>query len=77
MKYGDHKSTIEACDLLQGNIKIGRQSALARVRIMALWILRTPQRRQQWKVTCQANGLSDKFIEYDVETRWSSTYRMV
>lgn len=44
---------------------------------MALWILRTPQRRQQWKVTCQANGLNDKLIEYDVETRWNSTYRMV
>ena len=77
MKSRDHKSAIEACDLLQGNKKIGRQSALARVRIMALWILRTPQRRQQWKATCQANGLSDKFIEYDVETRWNSTYRMV
>lgn len=44
---------------------------------MALWILRIPQRRQQWKVSCQANGLNDKFIEYDVETRWNSTYRMV
>lgn len=77
MKSGDHKSAIEACDLLQGNKKIGQQSALARIRIMALWILRTPQRRQQWKVTCQANGLNDKFIEYDVETRWNSTYCMV
>ncbi|KAJ6001162.1 hypothetical protein N7481_001571 [Penicillium waksmanii] len=77
MKCGDHKPAIEACDLLQGNKKIRRQSALARIRIMARWILRTPQRRQQWKVTCQANGLNDKFIEYDVETRWNSTYRMI
>jgi hAT family protein len=77
MKSGDHKSAMEACDLLQENKKIGRQSALARIRIMVLWILRTPQRRQQWKVTCQANNLNDKFIEYDVETRWNSTYRMV
>ncbi|KAL3262695.1 hypothetical protein ABHI18_002508 [Aspergillus niger] len=59
------------------NEKIGRHSALARLRIMALWILRTPQRRQQWKVTCQTHGLNDKFIEYDVETRWNSTYRMI
>ena len=36
MKCGDHKSAIEACDLLQGNKKIGRQSTLARIRIMAL-----------------------------------------
>ncbi|GCB25878.1 putative AC transposase [Aspergillus awamori] len=77
LKSGDHKSAIEACDLLQENKKIGRHSALARLRIMALWILRAPQRRQQWKVTCQAHGLNDKFIEYDVETRWNSTYRMI
>ena len=77
MKSGDRKSAIEACDLLQGNKKIGLQSALAWIQIMALWILRTPQRRQQWKVTCQANGLNDKFIEYDVETCWNSTYHMI
>lgn len=44
---------------------------------MALWISRTPQRRQQWKVLCQSNRLQDKFIEYDVETRWKSIYRMI
>ncbi|KAJ5982209.1 hypothetical protein N7451_012309 [Penicillium sp. IBT 35674x] len=69
MKSGDHRSAAEACDLLQDNPKMGQHSALARLRIMALWISRTPQRRQQWKV--------DKFIEYDVETRWNSTYRMI
>ena len=77
LKSGDHKSAIEACDLLQDNKKIGRHSALSRLRIMALWISRTPQRRQQWKLVCQSNGLKDKFIEYDVETRWNSTYRML
>jgi hypothetical protein len=51
IKSRDHKSTIEAYNLLQGNKKIGRQSTLARIRIITLWILRTPQRRQQWKVT--------------------------
>ncbi|KAI9036752.1 uncharacterized protein KD926_001330 [Aspergillus affinis] len=56
---------------------MGRHSALARFRIMALWISRTPQRRQQWKVVCRSNDLRDKFIEYDVETRWNSTYRMI
>ena len=77
MKSGDHRSAAEACDLLQENKKMGRHSALARLRIMALWICRTPQRRQQWKVVCQSNALKDKFIEYDVETRWNSTYRMI
>jgi hypothetical protein len=44
---------------------------------MALWIARTPQRKQQWKLICQANRLKDSFIEYDVDTRWNSTHRML
>lgn len=77
LKVGDHKTANEMCDLLQQNKKIGRHSALARLRILVLWIARTPQRRQQWKVSCQTHGLNDKFIEYDVENRWNSTYRML
>jgi len=77
LKAGDHKTANEMCDLLQENKKIGRHSALARLRILVLWIARTPQRRQQWKVTCQTHGLDDKFIEYDVQNRWNSTYRML
>lgn len=38
MKSGDHRSAAEACDLLQENKKMGRHTALARLRIMALWI---------------------------------------
>ncbi|KAK9427740.1 hypothetical protein V1505DRAFT_403484, partial [Lipomyces doorenjongii] len=37
----------------------------------------TPQRKQQWKIICKANGLREKFIEYDVDTRWNSTHRMI
>lgn len=77
LKSGDHKSAIEACDLLQDNKKIGRHSALSRLQIMALCISRNPQRRQQWKLVCQSNGLKDKFIKYDIETRWNSTYCML
>lgn len=44
IKSGDHRSAAEACDLLQENKKMGRHSALARLRIMALWICRTLQR---------------------------------
>lgn len=43
MKSGDHKSAIEACDLLWQNKNTRRHSALAQLRIMALWILKTPQ----------------------------------
>jgi hypothetical protein len=77
LKAGDHSSAAAACDLLQESKDFGPQSPLARLRIMALWIARTPQRKQQWKIICQSNGLKDKFIEYDVETRWNSTHRML
>ncbi|ODQ71860.1 hypothetical protein LIPSTDRAFT_338167 [Lipomyces starkeyi NRRL Y-11557] len=62
---------------MQVNKEIESQSALSRLRIMALWIARTPQRKQQWKIICKANGLKEKFIEYDVDTRWNSTHRML
>ncbi|KAK9240242.1 hypothetical protein V1525DRAFT_395424 [Lipomyces kononenkoae] len=45
--------------------------------MMALWIAQTPQRKQKWKIICKANGLKEKFIEYDVDTRCHSTHRMV
>ncbi|KAK9241545.1 hypothetical protein V1506DRAFT_550417 [Lipomyces tetrasporus] len=51
------------------------QGVLARLRIVALWIDRSPQRRQKWKEVCKLLDLPDKFIEYDVDTRWSSTFR--
>jgi hypothetical protein len=79
LRSGDRKSAVDACDLLQTNqnLDIDSHSALSRLRIMALWIARTPQRKEQWKVMCKANGLKSKFIEYDVDTRWNSTHRML
>jgi hypothetical protein len=43
----------------------------------ALWMSRTPQQRQQWKGISKSNGLTDKLIEYNIETRRNSTYRMI
>ncbi|KAK9427210.1 hypothetical protein V1505DRAFT_317976, partial [Lipomyces doorenjongii] len=74
---GDHSTAVSACDLMQKNNEIGPHSALARLRIRALWIARNPQRKQQWKLICQTNRLKDKFIEYDVDTHWNSTHRML
>ncbi|KAK9319345.1 hypothetical protein V1517DRAFT_235359, partial [Lipomyces orientalis] len=45
-------------------------------RIFALWIDRSPQRRQKWKEICNFLKLPNKFIQYDVETRWNSTFRI-
>ncbi|KAK9350097.1 ribonuclease H-like domain-containing protein, partial [Lipomyces doorenjongii] len=66
----DSLSNREACSFED-------QSALARLRILALWIDRSPQRRQKWKEMCKFLDLPDKFIEYDVDTRWNSTFRML
>lgn len=77
LKSGDHKTAVTTCDLMQENKDIGMHSVLSRLRIMSLWIARTPQRKQQWKLICQTNRLNDKFIEYDVDTRWNSTFRMI
>ncbi|KAK9334764.1 hypothetical protein V1521DRAFT_441979, partial [Lipomyces starkeyi] len=53
------------------------QGVLAKLRILAVWIDRSPQRRQKWKEVCHFLDLPDKFIEYDNDTRWTSNYRML
>ena len=50
---------------------------LAKLRILALWIHRSPHRRQLWNDSCKRMNLPNKFIEYDVDTRWNSTFRML
>jgi tRNA uridine 5-carbamoylmethylation protein Kti12 len=56
---------------------VGAQEPLARLRILALWIHRSPQQRQKWNEVCKIINLSNKYIEYDVDTRWNSTFRML
>ncbi|KAK9339490.1 hypothetical protein V1521DRAFT_427408, partial [Lipomyces starkeyi] len=53
------------------------QGVLARLRILAVGIDRSPQRRQKRKEVCHFLDLPDKIIEYDNDTRWNSTYRML
>ncbi|KAK9365003.1 hypothetical protein V1509DRAFT_643131, partial [Lipomyces kononenkoae] len=49
LKPGDTSSAYEACDQIARGGPIGSHSALSRLRILSLWILRTPQRREGWK----------------------------
>ncbi len=79
LKAGDSASATQACDsLTEGKMLFpGNFSALSKIRVLPLYVARSPQRRQQWKNICVANGLEPKFIPYDVETRWNSTYRML
>ncbi|KAJ5642740.1 hypothetical protein N7490_006740 [Penicillium lividum] len=42
-----------------------------------LWIQRSSQRRQSWNDTCDRMNLSNKFIGYDVDKWWNSTFSML
>jgi hypothetical protein len=48
------------------------KGAIVRIRLLVLWIARSPQRRQEWRKVSPT-----KDIGYDVDTRWNSTYTMI
>ncbi|EED21581.1 hypothetical protein TSTA_088170 [Talaromyces stipitatus ATCC 10500] len=58
-------------------LSIVSQESLARICILALWIHRSPQQRQKWNKVCKIINLSSKYIEYDVDIRWNSTFRIL
>jgi len=47
-------------------------NAVVRIRMLVLWIARSPQRLREWREVSPR-----KLIRYDVETRWNSTYTMI
>jgi hypothetical protein len=49
----------------------GATGVIAKLRIVVLWIGRSAQRQQDW------DRRSKKQINYDVDTRWNSTLRMI
>ncbi|EED11685.1 conserved hypothetical protein [Talaromyces stipitatus ATCC 10500] len=51
---------------------ISTKGAIVKIRLLALWISNSPQRRQAWKDISPC-----KQINYDIDTRWNSTYNMV
>jgi hypothetical protein len=79
LKSGNTKEATTACDSFKEGREwaIGTEEPLAKLRILALWIHRSPQRKQNWKDICKIIKLPDKYIEYDVDTRWNSTFRML
>ncbi|KAK9366127.1 ribonuclease H-like domain-containing protein [Lipomyces kononenkoae] len=78
LKSDNIDEAFSACnDLRDGISRLASAGPLAKLRIFALWINRSPQRRQKWKEICNFLNLPNKFIQYDVETRWNSTFRML
>ncbi len=52
-------------------------SAPAKIRSLAVYVKRSPQRMDEWRECCMRCRLSERFIRYDVATRWNSTFRML
>ncbi|KAJ5244686.1 hypothetical protein N7489_004782 [Penicillium chrysogenum] len=73
------RSHKEACDLLDDVAKRSWKTAnpptspIAKLRLLVLWIARSPQRIQKWD---NRPGCT-KAINYDVDTRWNSTFVMI
>jgi hypothetical protein len=77
LKTGDIESAGEACEKIKNGKDIPELSALARLRVLILWLARSPSYRKQWKNSCRDASLPERYIEYDVETRWNSVFRML
>jgi hypothetical protein len=79
LKSGNTEEATSICDSLDGGEYHTFQNLepLAKLRTLAIWIHRSPQRKQRWNSTCKRMNLSERFIEYDVDTRWNSTFRMI
>lgn len=48
------------------------KGAIMKIRLLILWISRSPQHRQSWKEMSPG-----KRVGYDVDTRWNATYIMI
>jgi hypothetical protein len=78
LKAGDRASANDAIELVSKRQYIETDdSVLARLRVLAIWISRSPERKSQWRDICKRSGLSDTLIPYDIDTRWNSTYLML
>jgi hypothetical protein len=78
LKSGDRKLAEESVELILQHQYINTiDSALARLRVLAIWVSRTPERKSQWRNLCTHNNLEDNLIPYDVDNRWNSTYFML
>ena len=63
---------------LQNNLSLAEShSAFSRVRILALYVSASSARKKEWRDLCQIKGMNSKLIQYDVDTRWNSAYRML
>ncbi|OXV05588.1 hypothetical protein Egran_06644 [Elaphomyces granulatus] len=78
LKSGNRASAEQSIHEVENRLYLNTtDSALARLRVLALWISWTPGRKSQWRNICRDHNLPGTLIPYDVDTRWNSTYLMV
>jgi hypothetical protein len=79
LKSGNTDEASSICDNLDRGDYQAFQALepVAKLRTIALWIRRSPQRKKAWKTKCHRMGLLDGYIEYDVDNRCNSTFRMI
>ncbi|KAJ5974771.1 hypothetical protein N7481_008478 [Penicillium waksmanii] len=76
LKSGTIHEASEICNHLD-NQDLSTESALSRIRILAIWISRSNQRRASWRSVCALMKLPDRYIPCDIDTRWNSTFLML
>lgn len=69
----DQASATRSLSLLEtGTSVLVEKNVIVKIRLLVLWIARSPQRLQEWRRVSPR-----KLISYDVETRWNSTFIMI
>ena len=78
LKASDITADYQIVNDLEKNLSVIQlQSAFSRIRILTLYISATSERKKEWQNLCQIKGMDSKLIQYDVDTRWNSSYRML
>jgi hypothetical protein len=76
LQSGTIHEALEICNHLDDQ-DLSTETALSRIRILAIWISRSNQRRASWISVCALMKLSGRYIPCDVDTRWNSTFLML
>lgn len=76
LKSGQVNDVYEIFDNMNSSKSVGSLNAIMKIRALALYIENSPQRKEKW-LKLVPKEVPKKFIQYDVETRWNSTYHMI
>ncbi|KAL0477066.1 hypothetical protein AKO1_006339 [Acrasis kona] len=76
LKAGAKEDSYEILDKMDAKQNIASLSSIMKVRTVVLHIKDSPQRRERWLGLCN-NDQQKQFIDYDIHTRWNSTYLII